>query len=96
MKKFFEAFVYFVDNGIDPKTAKEFAEKVTGIKVKDAETLKAFTKEDLFVTVPKKDIKKVEIKTLIFFILILSILLHRQLLFPFLSIQVFLQFFLLN
>ena len=32
MKKFFEAFVYFVENGIDPKTAKEFAEKVTGIK----------------------------------------------------------------
>ena len=45
MRKFFEAFVYFVDNGIDPKTAKEFAEKVTGIKVKDAETLKAFTPE---------------------------------------------------
>ena len=32
MRKFFEAFVYFVENGIDPKTAKEFAEKVTGIK----------------------------------------------------------------
>ena len=31
-EKFFEAFVYFVENGIDPKTAKEFAEKVTGIK----------------------------------------------------------------
>ena len=28
MNKFFEAFVYFVENGIDPKTAKEFAEKV--------------------------------------------------------------------
>ena len=32
MKKFFEAFVYFVENGLDPKIAKEFAEKVTGIK----------------------------------------------------------------
>ena len=32
IKAFFEAFVYFVENGIDPKTAKEFAEKVTGIK----------------------------------------------------------------
>ena len=32
MKKFFEAFVYFVENGVDPKLAKEFAEKVTGIK----------------------------------------------------------------
>ena len=42
---FFKAFVYFVDNGLDPKLAKEFAEKVTGIKVKDAETLKAFTPE---------------------------------------------------
>ncbi len=45
MRKFFEAFVYFVENGLDPKLAKEFAEKVTGIKVKDAETLKAFTPE---------------------------------------------------
>ena len=35
MKKFFEAFVYFVENGLDPKLAKEFAEKVTGIKAKD-------------------------------------------------------------
>jgi len=42
---FFKAFVYFVENGIDPKLAKEFAEKVTGTKVKDAETLKAFTPE---------------------------------------------------
>ena len=32
MKTFFEAFVYFVENGLDPKLAKEFAEKVTGIK----------------------------------------------------------------
>ena len=45
MRKFFEAFVYFVENGLDPKLAKEFAEKVTGIKVKDEETLKAFTPE---------------------------------------------------
>ena len=45
MREFFKAFVYFVENGIDPKTAKEFAEKVTGIKVKDEETLKAFTPE---------------------------------------------------
>ena len=45
MREFFKAFVYFVENGIDPKTAKEFAEKVTGTKVKDEETLKAFTPE---------------------------------------------------
>ena len=32
MKTFFEAFVYFVENGLDPKLAKEIAEKVTGIK----------------------------------------------------------------
>jgi len=37
MKKFFEAFVYFVENGIDPKLAKEFAEKVTGIKAPKGE-----------------------------------------------------------
>ena len=37
MRKFFEAFVYFVENGIDPKTAKEFAEKVTGIKAPEGE-----------------------------------------------------------
>jgi len=37
MRKFFEAFVYFVENGIDPKTAKEFAEKVTGIKAPKGE-----------------------------------------------------------
>ena len=35
MNKFFEAFVYFVENGLDPKIAKEFAEKVTGTKAKD-------------------------------------------------------------
>ena len=35
MREFFKAFVYFVENGIDPKTAKEFAEKVTGTKAKD-------------------------------------------------------------
>ena len=45
MREFFKAFVYFVENGIDSKTAKEFAEKVTGTKVKDEETLKAFTPE---------------------------------------------------
>jgi hypothetical protein len=37
MRKFFEAFVYFVENGIDPKLAKEFAEKVTGIKAPEGE-----------------------------------------------------------
>jgi hypothetical protein len=37
MKKFFEAFVYFVENGLDPKLAKEFAEKVTGIKAPKGE-----------------------------------------------------------
>ena len=45
MREFFKAFVYFVENGIDSKTAKEFAEKVTGTKVKDEETLKAFSPE---------------------------------------------------
>jgi hypothetical protein len=42
---FFKAFVYFMENGLDTKTAKEFAEKVTGARIKDAETLKAFTPE---------------------------------------------------
>ena len=37
MKNFFEAFVYFVENGLDPKLAKEFAEKVTGIKAPKGE-----------------------------------------------------------
>ena len=37
MRKFFEAFVYFVENGIDPKLAKKFAEKVTGIKAPEGE-----------------------------------------------------------
>ena len=37
MREFFKAFVYFVENGIDPKTAKEFAEKVTGIKAPKGE-----------------------------------------------------------
>ena len=37
MRKFFEAFVYFVENGLDTKTAKEFAEKVTGIKAPKGE-----------------------------------------------------------
>ena len=37
MRKFFEAFVYFVENGLDPKLAKEFAEKVTGIKAPEGE-----------------------------------------------------------
>lgn len=32
---FFKAFVYFVENGIDPKLAQEFAEKVTGFKAKN-------------------------------------------------------------
>ena len=35
MKKFFEAFVYFVENGLDPKLAQELAEKLTGFKAKD-------------------------------------------------------------
>jgi hypothetical protein len=42
---FFKAFVYFMENGLDSKTAKEFAEKVTGAKVKDVDKLKAFTPE---------------------------------------------------
>ena len=37
MRKFFEAFVYFVENGLDPKLAKQFAEKVTGIKAPEGE-----------------------------------------------------------
>ena len=32
---FLKAFVYFVENGIDPKLAQEFAEKVTGFKAKN-------------------------------------------------------------
>ena len=35
MNKFFEAFVYFVENGLDPKLAQELAEKLTGFKAKD-------------------------------------------------------------
>ena len=35
MRKFFEAFVYFVENGLDPKLAQELAEKLTGLKAKD-------------------------------------------------------------
>ena len=37
MRKFYEAFVYFVENGLDLKLAKEFAEKVTGIKAPKGE-----------------------------------------------------------
>ena len=37
MNKFLEAFVYFIENGLDPKIAKEFAEKVTGIKAPKGE-----------------------------------------------------------
>ena len=68
MREFFKAFVYFVENGIDPKTAKEFAEKVTGIKVKDEETLKAFTPEikKSVETKPKRLITRKERGDLLF------------------------------
>ena len=56
MKKFFEAFVYFVENGIDPKTAKEFAEKVTGIKAPEGKIEIPKTKSpDEFQTPKAKD-----------------------------------------
>jgi len=35
MKEFFKAFVYFVENGLPEKLAKDLAEKLTGIKVDD-------------------------------------------------------------
>jgi len=53
---FLKAFVYFMDNGIPEKEAKELAESVTGAKVTDDETLKAFTPEikKTTETTPKK------------------------------------------
>jgi len=39
---FLKAFIYFVDNGVPEKTAKELAEQVTGSKITDDKTLKAF------------------------------------------------------
>jgi hypothetical protein len=32
MREFFKAFVYFVENGLPEKLAKDLAEKVTGVK----------------------------------------------------------------
>jgi hypothetical protein len=56
MRKFYEAFVYFVENGIDPKTAKEFAEKVTGIKAPKGKIEIPKTKSpDQFQTPKAKD-----------------------------------------
>ena len=57
---FLKAFVYFMDNGIPEKEAKELAESVTGAKVTDDETLKAFTPEikKTADTTPKKLITK--------------------------------------
>ena len=57
---FLKAFVYFMDNGIPEKEAKELAESVTGAKVTDDETLKAFTPEikKTAKTTPKKLITK--------------------------------------
>lgn len=56
MRKFFEAFVYFVENGIDPKLAKEFAEKVTGIKAPEGKIEIPKTKSpDQFQTPKAKD-----------------------------------------
>ena len=53
---FLKAFVYFMDNGIPEKEAKELAESVTGSKVTDDETLKVFTPEikKTADTAPKK------------------------------------------
>ena len=53
---FLKAFVYFMDNGIPEKEAKELAESVIGAKVTDDETLKAFTPEikKTADTAPKK------------------------------------------
>ena len=53
---FLKAFVYFMDNGIPEKEAKELAESVTGSKVPDDETLKVFTPEikKTADTAPKK------------------------------------------
>ena len=53
---FLKAFVYFMDNGIPEKEAKQLAESVTGAKVTDDETLKAFTPEikKTAETAPKK------------------------------------------
>jgi hypothetical protein len=56
IRAFFEAFVYFVENGIDPKTAKEFAEKVTGIKAPEGKIEIPKTKSpDQFQTPKAKD-----------------------------------------
>ena len=56
MREFLKAFVYFMDNGIPEKEAKELAESVTRTKVTDDETLKAFTPEikKTADTAPKK------------------------------------------
>ena len=35
MKEFFKAFVYFMENGIPEKLAKDLAEKLTGVKADD-------------------------------------------------------------
>ena len=35
MKEFFKAFIYFMENGLPEKLAKELAEKVTGVKADD-------------------------------------------------------------
>ena len=35
MREFFKAFVYFMENGLPEKLAKDLAEKVTGIKADD-------------------------------------------------------------
>jgi len=45
MKEFLKAFIYFMDNGIPEKLAKELAEKVTGTKVTDEARLEAFLPE---------------------------------------------------
>ena len=71
MRKFFEAFVYFVENGIDPKTAKEFAEKVTGIKAPEGKIEIPKTKSpDQFQT-PKAN------KTLLRLMIMCLVITHR-------------------
>ena len=53
---FLKAYTYFVESGLPEKLAKQLAESVTGAKVTDDETLKAFTPEikKTTETTPKK------------------------------------------
>jgi hypothetical protein len=56
MKKFFEAFVYFMENGLGEKLSKELAEKLTGIKAPEGKIEIPKTKSpDQFQTPKAKD-----------------------------------------